>query len=288
MVKLLLVDACGNYACQCDMFGIHQFMTKRNVDKNGIYLTCAKIVRGAKFFGPPAASVEVFNPLYETPFWHYCEEDKIFELALENLKAVVAANQAPTHSERIIVILLCHGNELGYIKFGTKDIFPEQFLYPLEQYENSRISIITNACFSGHATWVQAINDIGIANGDRSSSVFGHLAADGYSWNNRPSSSGRCDGNIFITNVIRTATPENIIRIHTHETARLTLNDSLSVWGDPQHTKTVVSRESTEGKRTDSFYPEISMSVLIDDEFPQPKVLREGLMGELIDCKVNV
>ena len=79
MVKLLVVDACGTYPCQMDMFAIHHFMKTRRMDNNGIYITCANITREKKMYGSPNAMTEVYNPMYEPNFWHATGVEDIFK-----------------------------------------------------------------------------------------------------------------------------------------------------------------------------------------------------------------
>jgi hypothetical protein len=111
-------------------FAIHHFISKRIVEGNGIYLTCADTQREVVKYGPPDAMVEVFNPLYDHPFWIKTSVDNIYDLAKRDLELLVSQTPAPTPNERIIVIILAHGNELGQIVFGNRQIFPEEFLKP--------------------------------------------------------------------------------------------------------------------------------------------------------------
>ena len=284
MVKLLCVDACGNYPCVCDMFAIHHFFSKRIVERNGIYLTCADIQREVITNGPPNALVEVFNPLYDPPFWFKTSADNIYNLAKRDLELLVSQTPAPTPNERIIVIILTHSNEFGQIVFGNHQIFPEEFLKRLESYSDTRITIISNACYSATVPWQSSILSLG--NG--SSSVFGHCAADTLSCNHQRTPSDRRHGSIFITHVLKTAKPNSTIKVHTIETKRLVLVDALAVHGKAQRTTSYQTRSSTENKRTDLFFPEVSLASLLDNEYPMPAEVREGIFGQAIDCMFDV
>src|SRR5579859_3075974 len=72
------------------------------------------------------------------------------------------------------------------------------------------------------------------------------------------------------------------IKVDTFETQRLVLGASLAVHGKPQITASYQSRSSTEDKRTDSFFPEVSMTSFIDDEYPMPLEARQGMFGSTI------
>jgi hypothetical protein len=286
MVKLLCVDARGNYPCICDMFAIHHFFSKRIVDRNGIYLTCADIQREAITYGPPSALIEVFNPLYDSPFWFKTSVDNIYNLAKRELEQLVNQTPAPTPNDRIIVIILAHGNSLGQIAFGDRDVYPEEFLNPLESYPDTRITIISNACYSATPQWQSSILSLRNIGDDHSSSAFGHCAATTLSYNHRRTPSDRRHGSIFITHVLKTTKPDATIKVHTVETKRLVLGDSLAVHGKAQITASYQNRCSTEDKRTDFFFPEVSMASLIDDEYPMPIEARQGMFGWTIDSSL--
>jgi hypothetical protein len=123
---------------------IHHFFSKRIVDRNGIFLTCAEIQREAIMYGPPNALVEVYNPLYDSPFWFRTSVDNIYNLAKLELH-FVNQTPVPTANDRIIVIILAHGNSVGQIAFGDRDVYPEEFLKPLESYPDTRNTIISDA-----------------------------------------------------------------------------------------------------------------------------------------------
>ena len=232
MVKVLCVDACGNYPCICDMFAIHHFFSKRIVEKNGVYLTCADIPREPVMYGPPNETVEVFNPLYNHQFWFKVLPDEIYDSAKRELERLVRQSPSPTADERIVVIILAHGNQSGKILFGTREFFPEEFLKPLESYSNTRITIISNACFSATVPWRNSILSLGTTSDvGNPSSVFDHCAADTLSYNHCRTPSDKCHGSIFITHVLKSAKPEATIKVHTLETRRLVFADVLgSAW----------------------------------------------------------
>jgi len=232
--------------------------------------------------------VEVYNPLYDPQFWFKAPVDDIFNLAKHDLELLVSQTPAPTPNERIIVIILAHGNKLGQIIFGNRQIFPEEFLKPLESYSDTRITIISNACYSATVPWQTSILSLGNGDVGHSSSVFGHCAADTLSYNHRRTPSDRRHGSIFITHVLKTAKPDATIKVHTVETNRLVLADSLAVHGQAQRTASYQSRNSTENKRTDLFFPEISLASLLDNDYPTPAVAREGMFGRAMDCMFDV
>jgi hypothetical protein len=196
--------------------------------------------------------------------------------------------QSPTLYERIIVIILAHGNGRGQIIFGNREIFPEEFLKPLESYSDTRITIISNACYSATTPWQRSFLSLGNGGVDHSSSVFGHCAAETLSYNHRRTPSGRRHGSIFITHVLKTAKPDVTIKVHTMEAGRLLLADALARHGKTQRTATYQTRNSTENKRTDIFFPEISLESLLDDGYPTPVEPREGMLGGVIDCTFDI
>jgi hypothetical protein len=266
------------------MFAIHYFFSKRIVESNGVYLSCANIQRESVTYGPPSALVEVFNPLYDSPFWFKTSVDQIYNLAKRELEQLVNHTPAPTPDDRIIVIILAHGNSVGQIAFGDCDVYPEEFLKPLETYPDTRIIIISNACYSATPEWQNSILSLEHVGDGPSSSAFGHCAATTSSYNHRRTPSDRRHGSIFITHVLKTAKPDSTIKVHTVETKQLVLGDSLAVHGRAQITGIYQNRCSADDKRTDYFFPEVSMASLIDEEYPVPIEVRQGMFGWTVDC----
>ena len=140
--------------------------------------------------------------------------------------------------------------------------------------------IISNACYSATFPWQSLVLSLG----NDSSSVSGHCAVDTLSCNHRHAPSDRRHGSIFITHVLKRAKPDTTIKVHTFETKRLVLADSLAVHGEVQHMASYQTRSSTENKNMDQFFPEISLASLLDDDYPTPTEAREGLFGRAIDC----
>jgi hypothetical protein len=223
--------------------------------------------------------------LYDSPFWFRTSVDKIYDLAKLELQQFVNQTPAPTANDRIIVIILAHGNSVGQIAFGDREVYPEEFLKPLESYPDTRITIISNACYSASPQWQNAILSLGnVGDSEDHSSTFGHCAATRFSYNHQRTPSDRRHGSVFITHVLKTAKPDSTIKVHTVETQQLVLRDSLAVHGQAQNTASYHNRASTEDKRTDSFLPEVSIASLIDNEYPMPVEARQGMFGRTIDC----
>ena len=150
MPKLLVIIGSAEHSLICDMCAIHEYMKTKDV--YGVkYLTVAYVTRDKIFHGFGTERKLVFDPYTESKFWLRVDPA---DFADEAKNALIQLTTVPgTATDRIIVIILTHGDPTGDIQMGNKIIPVSEVLQPLESYPSSRITIISGTCFSAIPTW---------------------------------------------------------------------------------------------------------------------------------------
>jgi hypothetical protein len=136
MSKVLVIVGSGEFSLICDMCAIHTYLKDKRVSLSS-FLTPALVPRQRIYHGTNEDNDLVYDPSKEAKFWKYASNTDLLGAATQEL-AYFSSIQA-TGSDRLIVIILGHGDEKGCIQIRSTLIAVGDFLRPLEDYPSSRI-----------------------------------------------------------------------------------------------------------------------------------------------------